>query len=297
MKDIEKLRELLRIEKWHVFGGSWVRSHLEKTSFPSILTNLQGSTLSLAYSQVYSLCRNCRSLFFNANGLESPRSRQKSSPQVSTSIIFSLPEIKARYFRGIFTLRKRYNKFTSSWLPVHLFIWTANSSSFIKKAHHTCSQKHGEEVYTISGLSWRLLIRLPLGMNILLWSLSQNDAIWCWPIMPNWTLPMKGLALKRRKHGRSGSTSFFLSYIWCPFLDWYYHEYSECGPQNYMLIPNMSPTLTMTFLRREDLLSHIASHKSTNPTSSAFARIENHYFVNEVCNSCSSLLDVSLTRS
>ncbi|KAF8968121.1 Alpha/Beta hydrolase protein [Flammula alnicola] len=33
VKDIEKLRELLKIDKWHVFGGSW------------------GSTLSLAYSQ------------------------------------------------------------------------------------------------------------------------------------------------------------------------------------------------------------------------------------------------------
>jgi len=33
VKDIEKLRELLKIDKWHVFGGSW------------------GSTLSLAYAQ------------------------------------------------------------------------------------------------------------------------------------------------------------------------------------------------------------------------------------------------------
>ncbi|EFI27876.1 prolyl aminopeptidase serine peptidase merops family s33 [Coprinopsis cinerea okayama7 len=35
VKDIEKLREKLGIEKWHVFGGSW------------------GSTLSLAYAQSY----------------------------------------------------------------------------------------------------------------------------------------------------------------------------------------------------------------------------------------------------
>lgn len=33
VKDIEKIRELLKIDKWHVFGGSW------------------GSTLSLAYAQ------------------------------------------------------------------------------------------------------------------------------------------------------------------------------------------------------------------------------------------------------
>ena len=35
MKDIEKLREELKIDKWHVFGGSW------------------GSTLSLAYAQTH----------------------------------------------------------------------------------------------------------------------------------------------------------------------------------------------------------------------------------------------------
>ncbi|KAF9477916.1 prolyl aminopeptidase serine peptidase [Pholiota conissans] len=35
VKDIEKLRELLKIDKWHVFGGSW------------------GSTLSLAYAQAH----------------------------------------------------------------------------------------------------------------------------------------------------------------------------------------------------------------------------------------------------
>lgn len=35
VKDIEKIRELLKIEKWHVFGGSW------------------GSTLSLAYAQTH----------------------------------------------------------------------------------------------------------------------------------------------------------------------------------------------------------------------------------------------------
>jgi pimeloyl-ACP methyl ester carboxylesterase len=32
VKDIEKLREHLKIEKWHVFGGSWVGT-LFATSF------------------------------------------------------------------------------------------------------------------------------------------------------------------------------------------------------------------------------------------------------------------------
>ncbi|KAL4260430.1 Proline iminopeptidase [Pleurotus pulmonarius] len=35
VKDIEKLRELLKVDKWHVFGGSW------------------GSTLSLAYAEAH----------------------------------------------------------------------------------------------------------------------------------------------------------------------------------------------------------------------------------------------------
>ena len=59
VKDIETLREHLKIDKWHVFGGSWVRSCLY-TSFGcqiqvTNISNLeirQGSTLSLAYAEV-----------------------------------------------------------------------------------------------------------------------------------------------------------------------------------------------------------------------------------------------------
>jgi hypothetical protein len=50
VRDIEKIRELLNIEKWHVFGGSWVPfSH---PPCDCSLTMNQGSTLSLAYAQV-----------------------------------------------------------------------------------------------------------------------------------------------------------------------------------------------------------------------------------------------------
>lgn len=54
VSDIEKLREHLKIDKWVVFGGSWVRSNLAVTSFQSNNPTLlaQGSTLSLAYAQV-----------------------------------------------------------------------------------------------------------------------------------------------------------------------------------------------------------------------------------------------------
>jgi hypothetical protein len=34
VKDIEKLRTQLSIEKWHVFGGSWVRIYLLNMSSP-----------------------------------------------------------------------------------------------------------------------------------------------------------------------------------------------------------------------------------------------------------------------
>lgn len=38
MKDTEKIREHLKIEKWHVFGGSWVRlMHISHTAFRDII--------------------------------------------------------------------------------------------------------------------------------------------------------------------------------------------------------------------------------------------------------------------
>jgi pimeloyl-ACP methyl ester carboxylesterase len=56
VKDIERLREHLKIERWHVFGGSWVRfASWFSTSLRSVLglisVSLQGSTLALAYAQ------------------------------------------------------------------------------------------------------------------------------------------------------------------------------------------------------------------------------------------------------
>ncbi len=54
VKDIEKLREHLGIDKWHVFGGSWV-SRSADTFVPMLMRRdscSKGSTLSLAYAQV-----------------------------------------------------------------------------------------------------------------------------------------------------------------------------------------------------------------------------------------------------
>jgi pimeloyl-ACP methyl ester carboxylesterase len=54
VKDIETLREHLGIDKWHVFGGSWVRLYTVHTNYGSrfwYVTFLKGSTLSLAYAQ------------------------------------------------------------------------------------------------------------------------------------------------------------------------------------------------------------------------------------------------------
>lgn len=57
VKDMERLREHLKIDKWHVFGGSWVGSFILRIR--SELTVLaKGSTLSLAYSQVPRLFSN-----------------------------------------------------------------------------------------------------------------------------------------------------------------------------------------------------------------------------------------------
>lgn len=52
VKDMEKLRGHLKIDKWHVFGGSWARliPSLDMRSINNRL--LQGSTLSLAYAEV-----------------------------------------------------------------------------------------------------------------------------------------------------------------------------------------------------------------------------------------------------
>ena len=54
VKDIEKLREHLGIDKWHVFGGSWVSRTARDGSSVLIEHAVcpQGSTLSLAYAQV-----------------------------------------------------------------------------------------------------------------------------------------------------------------------------------------------------------------------------------------------------
>lgn len=51
MKDIERLREHLEIDKWHVFGGSWVRLKYIKSATSVTYFLPQGSTLSLAYAQ------------------------------------------------------------------------------------------------------------------------------------------------------------------------------------------------------------------------------------------------------
>jgi len=171
---------------------------------------------------------------------------------------------------------------------------TANSNSSIRKAHLTCSQKHGEDY-----CFWfwaRTLIRILSGMNILLWSLNRNDRIWCWPIMRSWTLPTKRFALKQRKRGQNGSGFFFRPHLMnCSFL-------------GYDVIINIQNVDLKTIRRSRSCRSRWQwylcdvrayshpSRKLINPIPSAFARIENHYFVNEVCSLCSSLFETSLMR-
>ena len=55
VKDIEKLRVHLGVDKWHVFGGSWVSvllSPATRVRADRVLANPKGSTLSLAYAEV-----------------------------------------------------------------------------------------------------------------------------------------------------------------------------------------------------------------------------------------------------
>jgi pimeloyl-ACP methyl ester carboxylesterase len=53
VKDIERIREMLKVDKWHVFGGSWVW-HLLMLFVTNRVSQTphQGSTLSLSYAQV-----------------------------------------------------------------------------------------------------------------------------------------------------------------------------------------------------------------------------------------------------
>ena len=65
VKDIEKLRTHLEIDKWHVFGGSWVRA--PEYCLPVLrlrrFTRPQGSTLSLAYAQARSVAPSAVTLY------------------------------------------------------------------------------------------------------------------------------------------------------------------------------------------------------------------------------------------
>jgi pimeloyl-ACP methyl ester carboxylesterase len=60
VKDVERLREHLKVEKWHVFGGSWVCIALwfsRVSDRPFLMSiSLQGSTLALAYAQASDFC-------------------------------------------------------------------------------------------------------------------------------------------------------------------------------------------------------------------------------------------------
>ncbi len=115
VKDIEKLREHLGIDKWHVFGGSWVsrsadkdiRAHVDATRFL-----LQGVD---AFSRV---CAGGQLPIDNASwfrGLMSPRlavpSRPSEDPGAPVCILgqerWKDSDI-AILDSGIFTLRKRY---------------------------------------------------------------------------------------------------------------------------------------------------------------------------------------------
>ena len=99
VKDVETLREHLKIEKWHVFGGSWVSKSLH---FQVVLL------LRPVYIGVHAFSCICSS--------ESILSRLEAGTNLDMK---SHPErVKSLTLRGIFTLRRRYVKgglTTSIW--------------------------------------------------------------------------------------------------------------------------------------------------------------------------------------
>ena len=86
VKDIERLREHLKIENWHVFGGSWVRAlRADPSSVRFVyLRFVQGSTLSLAYAQVSAPSYEAPIELALTSVVPAvpPRPRQKPSPTV-----------------------------------------------------------------------------------------------------------------------------------------------------------------------------------------------------------------------
>lgn len=120
VNDIEKIREHLKIEKWHVFGGSW------------------GSTLSLAYSETHPdrvkslclrgifLCRPKEIQWFYQEGAS------KLFPEAWDKYLAPIPEaerddlVKAYYKRLTSSDKKTQLECAQSWS-----VWEASTSRLI----------------------------------------------------------------------------------------------------------------------------------------------------------------------
>lgn len=101
VKDIETLRKHLSIDKWVVFGGSWVGYDIVSKE-RKLIVELQGSTLSLAYAQVQII------FYFPIWNLNLGPGISRKCKRASFEVC-GLLNINRRiyiFFRGIFTLRK-----------------------------------------------------------------------------------------------------------------------------------------------------------------------------------------------
>ena len=145
VKDIEKLREHLGIDKWHVFGGSWVSRTARDGSSVLIEHAVcpQGSTLSLAYAQVGIQTVSSTLQLNRSSCTDSSRESQDSSTPVRVRNCLDGVDInRMNSYRGIFTLRKRLvvsaalSNSTADTVP-------ANCVSSTKTARPTFSPKHG----------------------------------------------------------------------------------------------------------------------------------------------------------
>lgn len=126
--------------------------------------------------------------------------------------------------------------------------------------------------------SWWLI----LGTSISHQSLRPNDRIWFWLTMLSLTLPTRKHVSKRRRHGRNGSED--VHQIWSDsitILTWLV-PLSGCRLPSYMSTLNILLGQTMMLSPSKQKINEFCSDQVDCDIFSAFARIENHYFVNEV---------------
>ena len=152
VRDMEKLREKLGIEKWHVFGGSWVRFLIlrrKKKLGGKWSAHLKGSTLSLAYAQVswlhlWFLIIVTQDNFFSHRHIPIESNHSRFGLLTLSLTHFVIPD--CQYLSVESLLYERGMLFSISSLSKAWFRFSTqvNFNSFTKMVPPTSSLKHGE---------------------------------------------------------------------------------------------------------------------------------------------------------